>query len=236
MSATTSASTISTVSSPGRVPIARRLRRYTSGVALALFPALLVVEAPIDPAGDGTGEEMYQAATEHGGALALCAALLFISGALMIPAVTAVLHLARDRGGALANVGATLGVLGGLGHIAIAMFYFFALALPGGDEAQMVSYVERVNGSAAGAVAFPLILCFAVGVLVLGWAAWRAGLIGVWGPVAVTVAVLVAEVLPAGMPALQIAANTLATAVFGFLGLRVIRMANTDWDGVRPTE
>jgi hypothetical protein len=218
-----------------RAPLARRLRRYTAGVALALFPALLAVEAPIDPAGDGTGDMMYTAATEHEGALALSAALLFVSGILMIPAVMAILHQARDRGSALANTGAVLGVLGGLGHVAIAMFYLFALALPGGDQAQMVSYVERVNSSAAGAVAFPLILCFALGVLVLGWAAWRAGLVGWWGPVAVTVAVLVAEVLPAGAPALQVGANVLATVVFGFLGVRVIRMTDTDWDGVRPS-
>lgn len=229
-----STSTTTPAGSATRACLARRLRRYTGGIALALFPALLAVEAPIDPAGDGTGEMMYSAATEHAEALGLSAALLFISGILMIPAVTAILHQARDRGSALANTGAVLGVLGGLGHVAIALFYLFALALPGGDQAQMVSYVERVNSSAVGAVAFPLILCFALGVLVLGWAAWRAGLIGWWGPVAVTAAVLVAEVLPAGIPALQVAANALATVVFGFLGLRVIRMTDTDWDGVRP--
>src|SRR5690606_27390632 len=159
------------------------------------FPALLVVAAPIDPAGDGTGAALYAAATEHSGALGLSAALLFISGVLLIPAVLAILHQARDRGSSLTNTGPVLGVLGGLGHVAIAMFYLFGLALPGGDQAQMESYVERVNTSAVGAVAFPLILCFALGVLVLGWAAWRAGLVGLWGPIAVTLAVIVAEVL-----------------------------------------
>src|SRR5690606_18950732 len=146
-----------TASTSNRASTSRRLRRYTSGAALVLFPALLVVQAPIDPATGGTGEVMYTAATEHRSALALSAALLFISGVLMIPAVTAILHQARDRGGALANVGAMLGVLGGLGHVSIAMFYLFAMALPGGDRAEMESYVERINESAAvGAVVFPL--------------------------------------------------------------------------------
>lgn len=234
MSASTSTATASPADPTTRAPVARRLRRYMSGVALILFPALLVVEAPIDPAGDGTGEEMYAAATGHSGALAIAAALLFISGVLMIPAVAAILHQSRDRGSALANIGAVLGVLGGFGHAAIAMFYLFALAIPGGDQAEMESYVERINASAAvGAVVFPLILCFALGVLVLGWTAWRAGLVGWWGPVAITVAVIVAEVLPFG-PAFQVGANVLATAVFGYLGVRVIRMTDSDWVGVRP--
>ena len=51
---------------------ARRLRRCTSGAALVLFPALLVVEAPLDPASGGTGEVMYRAATEHAAALTAC--------------------------------------------------------------------------------------------------------------------------------------------------------------------
>src|SRR5690606_4916089 len=104
MSASTPTATASPADATTRAPVARRLRRYMAGVALILFPALLVVEAPIDPAGDGTGEEMYAAATGHSGALAIAAALLFISGVLMIPAVAAILHQARDRGSALANI------------------------------------------------------------------------------------------------------------------------------------
>lgn len=234
MSTSTSITDISIVATS--IPIARRLRRYTAGVALALFPALLVVQAPIDPAVGGTGEVMYTAATEHRAALTLSAALLFISGVLMVPAVMAILRQARDRGGALANIGAVLGVLGGLGHVAIAMFYLFALALPGGDRAQMESYVERVNASpAVGAVAFPLILCFGLGVLVLAWAAWRAGLVGWWGPTAVTAAVVVESALPVAIPALQVGVIVLITVVFGFLGIRIIRMTDTAWDGVAPT-
>ena len=72
---------------------------------------------------------------------------------------------ARDRGAVLANLAAVTAVLGGFGHAAIAMYTLFTLPLAGGERA---------------AVAFPLILCFALAVLTMAWAAWRAGHIGWW--------------------------------------------------------
>ena len=49
--------------------IAHRIRRYGSAGSLLAFPALLVVEAPLDPAPGGTGEVMLTAASDHAGAL-----------------------------------------------------------------------------------------------------------------------------------------------------------------------
>jgi hypothetical protein len=108
-----------------------------------------------------------------------------------------ILHQARDRGAGLANLGAVFGVLGGFGHFGIALFYIVALALRGGDRTEMVAYIDRLNATPAlAAIALPLILCFGLGVLTLAWAAWRAGLIGWWGPAVATCAVLVQEGLP----------------------------------------
>ena len=140
---------------------------------------------------------MVTAATNHSGALVACAVSLMLSGILMVPAVGGLLHQARDRGAALTNLAAALGVLGGFGHFAIGMFYLVALALPGGDQNEMTAYIERLNDTPAlGAIAFPLILSFALGVLAMAWAAWRTGLIGWWGPIAVTAVVILHEALP----------------------------------------
>jgi hypothetical protein len=212
---------------------ARRMRRYTSGAALVLFPALLVPQAVIDPTGHGTGEEMFTAATEHAGTMAASAVLLLVSGILMAPAIAGILHQARDRGAALANTGAALAALGGFGHAGIAMFYLMGTALAGGDEAEMVAYIERLNASAVlGLVAFPLILCFALGILVLPWAAWRAGAVHWWVPVLGTVAVLVEELLPFRSNTITIVVLVAVTVAFGAIGLRVLRMGDAEWDGV----
>jgi hypothetical protein len=65
----------------------------------------------------------------------------------------------------------------------------------------MAAYVERSNDTAViNAVAFPLILCFALAVLAMAWAAWRAGLIGWWGPAIVTTVVLAHLLLPEPPP------------------------------------
>ncbi len=215
-------------------PPARRLRRTAAGCSLILFGGVLIPQAFVDPAQGGTGEVMYRAATEHSTALTTSAVLLIASGVLMAPAAAGVLHQARDRGAGLANVGAALAVLGGFGHFGIAMYYVLSLSLAGGDEAEMIAFIDRVNESAVlGAVAFPLILCFGLAVAVLPWAAWRAGAVGVWAPVVATAAVLVAQGLPFSHDILELSTLIAIVVVFGHLGVRVLQMTDAEWDGVR---
>jgi hypothetical protein len=212
----------------------RRLRRLTAGASLIVFPALLVPQALIDPAAGGTGEVMLRAATESAGALTTSAVLLVVSGVLMAPAAAGVLHRARDRGAGLANAGAMLAVLGGFGHFGIAMYYLVALSLPGGDPAEMVAYIDRLNeNTALGYVAFPLILCFGLGMLVLPWAAWRAGAAALWAPVVATAVVLAHFVLPESVVPVEAAGLVVLAVVFGYLGVGVLRMTDAEWDGVR---
>ncbi|HEV7708064.1 MAG TPA: hypothetical protein VGP16_07720 [Asanoa sp.] len=211
---------------------AQRLRRHTMGAALILFPALLVVQASLDPGDGDTGDAAYAAASQHAASLATSAVLLLISGILMAPAVAGILHQARDRGSVLANLAAVTAVLGGFGHAAIAMYTLFTLPLTGGDPAQMAAYIERVNATPIiNAVAFPLILCFALAVLTMAWAAWRAGLIGWWGPAVVTTLVLLHELLPDPPPAVDVVSMIILTVVFGHLGLRILRMTDSQWNG-----
>ena len=212
-------------------PDAQTVRRLTGGIALIAFSALLVPQALIDPAAGGSGATMFEAATDHRAALLGSAALLVVSGLLTVPAAMAVLHQARDRGAALANAGAAAAVLGGFGHVGIGFFYVMSAALPGGDRAEMTGYVDRLNESTALAVmAFPLITCFAVGVLLLPWAAFRAGLVGRWGPAVATITVVLHFATPPELEqVVSPVALTLLTAVFAHLGSRVLRMTDREW-------
>ena len=217
-------------------PPSRRLRRIASGASLILFSAVLVPQALIDPAEGGTGEVMYRAATQHSTALTASAVLLIVSGVLMAPAAAGVLHQARDRGAGLADAGAALAVLGGFGHFGIALYYIVSLALAGGDQAEMIAFIDRLNQSAVlGAVAFPLIACFGLGAALLPWAAWRAGAVGLWAPVVATVAVLIGQALPFRNDVTVLASLTGLVLVFGSLGVRVLRMTDAEWDGVPRT-
>lgn len=214
---------------------ARSIRRITSGAALVLFPALLAVEGPVDPAEGGTGAVVYRAATEHAAALTAAGLMLLSSGVLMAPAIAGLVHQARDRGAALSNAGAVLGVLGGAGHISLGIVYLFVLAMAGGDRAQMEAFFDRVGSNAVFvSVAFPLLLCFGLGLVFLAWGAWRSGSIGIWGPVVTTAVVLAHLVLPEGLHVVEEAALLALVAVFGSLGVRVLRMTPAEWDGRRP--
>ncbi|TFV74293.1 hypothetical protein E4P39_12395 [Blastococcus sp. CT_GayMR19] len=214
-------------------PLSRRVRRIAAGGSLILFSAVLIPQALLDPAEGGTGEVMYRAATEHSAALTVSAVLLIVSAVLMAPAAAGVLHQARDRGAGLADVGAALAVLGGFGYFGIALFYVVSLSLAGGDEAEMIAFIDRLNESAVlGAVAFPLILCFGLGVALLPWAAWRAGAVGVWAPALATVAVLVGQGLPFSNDVTVLATVSALVVVFVHLGVRVLRMTDAEWDGV----
>ncbi|TFV87684.1 hypothetical protein E4P40_10960 [Blastococcus sp. CT_GayMR20] len=211
-------------------PLARRLRRYTTGAALIAFPLLMAVETAFDPALGGNGEIMYRASTEDAGALAVSGVFLLVIGLLMTPAGLGILHLARDRGAALANLGAVLAVLAGLRFMGTGIFYLVGTGLAGGDRAEMVAFVERVNsGWVLGVLVLGLAICAHLSVIVLPWAAWRAGLIGLWGPVVATVVVLVHFFLPMEL-AYEFATFGILAAVFGSLGVGILRMADAEWD------
>ena len=77
-----------------------------------------------------------------------------------------------------------------------------------------------------------MILSFALGVLAMAWAAWRTGLIGWWGPLAVTAVVILHEALPASLPSIDIAALGVLTVVFGYLGIRTARLSDAEWGPV----
>jgi hypothetical protein len=128
-----------------------------------------------------------------------------------------------------------LGVLGGFGHFAIGMFCLFALGLPGGDRAEMAAYIDRLNATPAlVAIVFPLILCFGLGVVALAWAAWRTALVGLWGPVTVTVVVVLHALLPSNEPFFEVAGLGVIAVVFGYLGVQVAQLTDTDWSPVPP--
>jgi hypothetical protein len=143
-----------------------------------------------------------------------------------------ILHQARDRGAGLANLGAVVAVLAGLRFAGIGIFYLFALSLAGGDRGEMVAYVERIN---SGWVFGVLVLVLAIGahlsLIVLPWAAWRAGLVGLWGPVVATAVTVVHFFVPVHL-AYEFATFAAFAAVFGYLGVRILRMSDAEWDGV----
>jgi hypothetical protein len=57
-----------------------------------------------------------------------------------------------------------------------------------------------------------------------------------WGPAVVTTVVLAHLLLPEPPPAADLVSMIVLTVVFGQLGLRILRMTDTQWSGSRQAE
>ena len=195
--------------------------RRIAGVGLIGFSALLLVEDRLDPT---SGVSFYEAATTHPGLLTASALSLLGSAVLTVPAIAGIVASARDRGAVLARVGGFFALLGALGHTALAMAYLMMRSLAGGDRSQMVAFEDRINADTSlGIIATVMLLSFGVGLALLAWAAWRADLIGWWGPAVVTAVVVAHAVLPDDLPpVIPFTALAALAAVFGRLGVRLL--------------
>jgi hypothetical protein len=208
----------------------RRVRRVTSGLGLIGFSALLVVQGPLDPAGDAG---FYETSVGHPGLMTASALVLLASAVFNVPAIGAIIHQARDRGSLLAHLGGLFALLGALGHVGLATVGLIMRSMAGGDPAQMRGFEDRLDGDPALLVFTVLLTSFGVGLALLAWAAWRAGLIGWWAPALITAAVLAHNVLPDDPPAaFSFTAIGAIAVVFGWLGIRTLRLSDTDWDPV----
>lgn len=208
----------------------RRPRRVAAGLGLLGFGLTLVAQDPLDPTAPG----FYAAAVSSPGLLAASALILVASAALTVPAICAIIHQARDRGALLAFLGGSLTLLGALGHAALGTVCLVMRSLAGGEPAQMRAFEERLDADPAVVLVFVLLVSFGPGLALLAFAAWRAGLIGWWGPAAVTAVAVLHAVLPDDPPrAVSLAGLAVIAVVFGRLGVRTLALTDEDWDPSR---
>ena len=212
-----------------RVPGVRRIRRITTGLGMIGFSALLIPQGIVDPT---DGSSFRDAAVRQPVALYVSGLLLLASALLTFPAICGILHQARDRGALVAELGAGFAALGALGHAALGIIYLIMRSLAGGDATAMRTFEERLNSDVpVGAVGLTLLLSFGIGIALLAWAAWRAGIIGVWGPAVITAVVVAHGVLPEDLPsAVSVTALGLIAVVFGWLGVRTTRLSDAEWE------
>lgn len=227
---TVQTATLTTASVPAPAATVRDRRRFhrrVGGISLVAAPvALLASEAAYR--GTNSSAQLVSDAAVHSSAIIASNVLLLVSAALFVPAAFTIAHLARDRGRRLAFFGVALAVLGSLGHAAYVGFSTVVLSTPAGDRTQMVSLLNRVNHSAAVAPIGLCIFAFAISVVLLAVAAWRAGVVHVYAPIAIAAAFAL-EVANVSSVAGGIAKEALAVIAFAGVGLRVLSMSDQAW-------
>ena len=176
-----------------------RVARW-SAVALIATVIADLAEDLIDPAPNGTAAEIFSAASHHHAAMVGSAALLLLTSLLIVPAVFGLVRTLGERGRRVGRAATVLGLMGALGHAALAALYLGWAAMPSAatSEAQMIALIERVNDSASFALLLPLIIAFPLALVVLLIALVRGRVAPRWVLVPTLAAPVAAAVAPGG--------------------------------------
>lgn len=179
--------------------LASPIRRWAGALSLPVFFLAMIGASLADPVEDETAatpaEQLRQAAA-HLGRLQTAFVCKLLAAVFFLAATAAVVGRIRSRGAGLANAGAVLGLLGGVGltMISVAHIYLHALAASGSSDAVRIL---AARDSAAG----PLPLLFFAApfaIVLLCGAAVRAGFVR-WPLLVVTAAFLLLEFVPSSL-------------------------------------
>lgn len=188
-------------------------RRTVCALALPAFPLALLVGSLIAPTDSTDNATQLVAAAHHGdrwGAAAFCELL----AAVLLPfAVAGVVQVVRERGATLANVGGVLGVLGTIGMAAIGFRHVFIYGMAGVDQAQALHALDRVDDFFGPPVLLTM-FCAPFALIVLAFAASRAGLVARWVPAA-AILFFVSDMLP--IPGAEELQGVLGIGTFGLI-------------------
>jgi hypothetical protein len=199
----------------------QRTDRIARWSAIALIATVIadLAEDLIDPTGSGSAADIFGAASQLHGRTVGSAALLLATSLLIVPAVFGLVRTLRDRGRRIGHAAAVLGLMGALGHAALAALYLAWAAMPSAsaDSGQMIALVERMNDSSSFALVLPLIVAFPVSLVVLFIALVRGGVASRWAlapTLAAPVAGIAAGSTSIALACFLIAACNVAARVF----------------------
>ena len=173
------------------------------------------------------------AAIDTGGASATVSAILFaVSQLFMLAAVLGIAHLIRHRAPVLSNLGATLSVIGVLGHAVFAgsMLMTLPMAADAENRELYASLIEDFESSPMMIIAAAGLLGTVLGLLLLSIGLFRAREVPRWIP-ALLWAFLVIEFVGTALSDFATYAAVLSLAIaFGALALHVRQMPRSDWE------
>jgi hypothetical protein len=205
-----------------------RFRRLTAGMCLIAAPVTYVAGIVADPALRlGSNADAAGAYGRHLEQVSLSAAILHWSWVLLVPGVIGMIHLVRRRAVLLGHIAGTIALLGVVNFSALMLGDFFYARL----ERELSPATGAALGDRAladpGAVFGFQIPGFAglAGLFVLGLVLAYGRRAPWWAPFAMLAGIVAAPVFWIG----TVAGGLLYLAGSGAIGLRMIRMTDTEW-------
>jgi hypothetical protein len=204
-------------------------RRRVAGVALIGATLTLLASEIVGPHGASSNAELLDQVAGDKSGWVVATLLMLVSTILFVPAVMGVLHLVRDRAPVIGHVAGAVGILGALGHMAYVCYALFVAELAdGGSRSQMVTVLDDLDSGLA-AVVMPLIMSFAIAVLLMSIALYRARVAPRWVMLATIAAVVIELGAPTGTLAAAVIKQAFLTVAFCSVGVGVLRMTDEQW-------
>lgn len=210
---------------------ARTLHRTIGGIALLGAPSVGVIGSIVYmPFATGAASNTPVIAAQP--TRFLVANLLFLlTEVLLLPAILALLHLLRDRSTILGHLGASFGLLGVLGHTAFIGYSAAQVPLVQSltDPAQLQTVGQRAMTSPFFAITLlTFLLGTYLGFILLAVGLWRSRIAAPWTALLLALPVVTDMAAPPHIS--LILTNLLLLLSLGWLGLRVLRMNDAEWD------
>jgi hypothetical protein len=219
-----------------RIKDPSNFRRTAVGLCLILAPVIILAGSVIQPESEGDDvEEWLPELAEDVGRNDASTALFVIGFVLLVPATIGLIHLIRDRGIVLGHIGGALAVLGSILYPVVFSTTWYDLSLA--ENLPVDQAVEAQEGTEDYVgpyfVFIPAIFGWTIGIILLAIALLRARIAPAWVLVLIILG-NVAIFLGAGESVIAGAlGGLLFLAAFGWLGFKVLRMSDADWEDPR---
>jgi hypothetical protein len=179
---------------------AAHFRRVVAGLCLVAAPLLFAAAEILTPQPSGSAAAQLAAFAEHRNQLLAGVLCGVASSMLFVPALFGLLHRIRDRGVVYAHVAAAMIIYG------------------------------LVTAAALGAPLLAGHYLFALGIVLLGVAAWRARLAPRWAAILVALFPVADLALSPAGDVSSLVSDAIGIAGFAALGLRLLAMPDSEWD------
>lgn len=211
---------------------ASRTHRIVTAAALAGSAVLVGIGGLIAPPNDGQATGLYDAASSAPARLTAEAVVLVISSILLVVGVIGAARVVRGRGRRFAWAAALFGVMGALGHVAVATFSLITIKIVDAapDRKAAIQTLNSVNSDAAiGLLVTPLIVAYALCVILLPIAFYRRRLVPLWVVGLAGMAFVLEVVAPGGLLAVAAVKYALAVVAAVALAWRITQLSNSEW-------
>jgi hypothetical protein len=217
-----------------KISDAAHFRRVVAGLCLVAAPLLFAVAEIATPQPSGSAAAQLASFAQHRDQLLVGVLCGLASSMCFAPALFGLLHKIRDRGVVYAHVAAALIIYGLVTQAALyginAMFW--VMTKPGMNHAAMVNLLNGLQHGPAVAGA-PLLAghyLFAVGMVLLGVAVWRARLAPRWAGILVALWPVADIALSSAGDMATLVSDAIGIAGFAALGWRLLTAPDASWD------